>query len=245
MATAKIIELNETNTCKICDNALAKYSCPRCHIIYCSLNCYQANSHLQCSEHFYKDNILNELNLDKDGEESKAKMLEILQTTHENNRISFNVDEDDEDLDFENLKTSIRMMTMIMSEDITKLIPSWQPWWLYYKESKVEEVTEEEDFKNGCPKICSIKDFSQITTKSPSECVKYNLFNIISSYVFTTRYFNGEHFDFAREAVSCITSLSLTLKAAQNFEDFETAVKSVEQECFNVSNIYIPIRDKL
>lgn len=52
------------------------------------------------------------------------------------------------------------------------------------------------------------------------------------------RYFNGEHFDFVREAVSYIASLSQTLKAAENFTDFEMAVKSVEQQCINVS-LYI------
>lgn len=51
------------------------------------------------------------------------------------------------------------------------------------------------------------------------------------------KYFNGECYDFAKESVSCIVSLSLTLKDAQNFEDFETAVKSVEQESINVSYI--------
>lgn len=49
------------------------------------------------------------------------------------------------------------------------------------------------------------------------------------------KYFNGECYDFVRESISCIMSLSLTLKKNQNFEDFETAVKSVEQECINVS----------
>lgn len=49
-----------------------------------------------------------------------------------------------------------------------------------------------------------------------------------------TRYFNGEHFDFAQEAVACIATLSLSLKTAANFNDFDTAVKSVEQECVNV-----------
>lgn len=52
------------------------------------------------------------------------------------------------------------------------------------------------------------------------------------------KYFNGECYDFAKESVSCIISLSLTLKDAQNFQDFETAVKSVEQECINVSNFF-------
>ena len=49
------------------------------------------------------------------------------------------------------------------------------------------------------------------------------------------RYFNGEHMDFANEAVACMAAVSLALKKGVNFEDYETAVKSVEQECINVS----------
>ncbi|KAJ8957976.1 hypothetical protein NQ318_001977 [Aromia moschata] len=270
MGSVKIIELNETNTCKICDNALARYSCPRCNILYCSLTCYQANSHLQCSETFYKENVMSELDLDKNSTDYKTKMLEILQRTHENNMIpsseemndfenyadfeNFDQADSDDDPDFEDIADRLagvdlddaeqvwdkltedekqEFVAFLKSEDVTKLIPSWQPWWLYHSENKVQDISEEETFKTNCPKVLTIKDFSQITTKPPSECVKYNLINVLSAYVFTTRYFNGEHFEFAKEAVSCIASLSGNLKEAQNFEDFDTAIKHVEQECCN------------
>ncbi|XP_023013558.2 zinc finger HIT domain-containing protein 2 [Leptinotarsa decemlineata] len=272
MATAKIVELDETNTCKICDNALAKYSCPKCNLLYCSLNCYQSNSHLECSESFYKDNILTELSLDKNDVESQKKMLEILEGTHRNNQIAFSEDGDSEEdypnLNFEDIPNldsdddeiyldigdrlagvdlddaeqvwvkltedeKQEFVSFLKSEDVTKLIPPWQPWWLYYADTKVEDMSLKETYKNKCPVICDIKSFSQMKTKIPADCVKYNLINIIAAYAFTARYFNGEHFDFSKEAVSCMVNISLTLKSSQNFEDFETAVKSVEQECIN------------
>lgn len=290
MASAKIIELDETNTCKICDNALAKYACPKCNIIYCSLVCYQAESHLECSENFYKENVMKELNLDPKNPESKARMFEILQRTHENNRIpspgifegseatNSDVDLDDiglnpfsqfvdiedleEDLDSDdddnfiditerladvNLDDAEKVwekltedekqdfVAFLKTEDVSKLIPSWQPWWLYSEESKVTEInpTGSGDFKNNCPTLGTIRDFSSVTNKTPANCVKYNLINLLCAYTFTARYFNGEYFDFANEAVACIASVSLALKKGQNFEDYETAVKSVEQECIN------------
>lgn len=55
--------------------------------MYCSLECYRSNSHIECSEHFYKQNVLQELNLEEENKIAEAKMLEILQRTHENNRI--------------------------------------------------------------------------------------------------------------------------------------------------------------
>lgn len=48
------------------------------------------------------------------------------------------------------------------SEDITNLIPSWKPWWLYYNK-KVEELDTTEEYKKSCPEICDIKDFSELT----------------------------------------------------------------------------------
>ncbi|KAH1011403.1 zinc finger HIT domain-containing protein 2 [Dendroctonus ponderosae] len=292
MASAKIIELNDANTCKVCDNALARYSCPRCNIIYCSLTCYQAEVHLDCSESFYKENVMSELNLDSDHPESKAKILEILQRTHENNRMgspamfadsdqeyTSDVDLDDLELngagpfsqfvDIEDLEEDLDsdddiyvdlserlagvnlddadtiwdkltnderqdFVAFLKSKDVSKLIPSWTPWWMY-SEAKVSEVNPEnsEGFKSQCPKVGNVKDFATVTTKRPANCVKYNLINLLCAYAFTVRYYNGEYADFANEAVATIAALSLALKKGLNFEDYETAVKSVEQECIN------------
>ncbi|XP_050316207.1 zinc finger HIT domain-containing protein 2 isoform X2 [Anthonomus grandis grandis] len=289
MSSAKIIELNETNTCKICDNALAKYSCPKCNIIYCSLICYQASTHLDCTEDFYKENVMAELNLNKSNPESEKKMFEILQKYHENNRITSpgdykywdaadgeteldedamgqfsqfvdvedleedldsddedyidiaerlaGVDLDDTDTVWDKLTNDERQdfMAFLKTEDISKLIPSWTPWWMYTEANKISEVNidQTDEFKSDCPKLGVIKDFSSITTKNPANCVAYNLVNLLAAYAFTARYFNGEHFDFPNEAVAVIASVSLHLKKELNFEDYDTAVKSVEQECIN------------
>ncbi|XP_018577083.1 zinc finger HIT domain-containing protein 2 [Anoplophora glabripennis] len=270
VASNNSVEDNVANICKICHDVFAKYCCPKCNIPYCSLNCYRANIHLQCSEYFYKDNILEDISLNSSDDEKK-KMLELLQKTYANDRLSntFNnaidensnlgdlekLDSDDDD-SYEDIAERLsgvnlddadevwdrltederqEFVAFLRSEDVTKLIPMWQPWWLFYKEVTDKDITNSESFLKNCPTICDIKDITQITTKPPSECVKYNLINIITAYVFTARYFNGEHSDFVEEAVSCITSLSLALKVAQNFVDFETAVKSVEQECINSS----------
>ncbi|XP_030749077.1 zinc finger HIT domain-containing protein 2 [Sitophilus oryzae] len=280
MASAKIIELDESNTCKICDNALAKYSCPKCNIIYCSLTCYQAEKHMECSENFYRDNVLEELNSNNVDSSKADKILEILKRTHENNKIvapepdldsdvdlddigpfsqfvdiedlEEDLDSDDEDyIDIAERLAGVNLddpeqiwekltedeiqnfVSFLKSEDVSKLIPSWQPWWLY-SEDKVTEINAGlGDFKNNCPKPGNIKDFSSITNKAPANSVKYNLINILAAYAFTVRYFNGEYFDFANEAVASIATISLTLKKGQNFEDRETSIKSVEQECIN------------
>lgn len=71
--------------------------------------------------------------------------------------------------------------------------------------------------------------------------VKYNVINTLTAYVFMARYFNGEYQDFAREACSCMSNLSLCLKMNHNFEDFATAVESVHCQIISVSFLYLKL----
>uniref|UniRef100_A0A182PRR5 HIT-type domain-containing protein n=1 Tax=Anopheles epiroticus TaxID=199890 RepID=A0A182PRR5_9DIPT len=65
-----------------CSKTQAKYNCPRCNILYCSVQCYRSQQHLECSEGFYRENVVEELALQKaeaDASKSTKSMLEILQ----------------------------------------------------------------------------------------------------------------------------------------------------------------------
>ncbi|XP_053679491.1 zinc finger HIT domain-containing protein 2 [Anopheles nili] len=67
--------------CKICQNKHASYTCPRCNILYCSVQCYKSQQHLECSEGFFRENVVQELALrkaDDDATNSTKSMLEIL-----------------------------------------------------------------------------------------------------------------------------------------------------------------------
>lgn len=44
-----------------CSVSAAKYSCPRCNILYCSVHCYKAPDHSQCSEPFYRECVMAEM----------------------------------------------------------------------------------------------------------------------------------------------------------------------------------------
>lgn len=49
------------------------------------------------------------------------------------------------------------------SEDISKLIPSWEPWWTYFNDDKIEDLSNKDKFMEKCPIICDIKDFNELT----------------------------------------------------------------------------------
>ncbi|OCF79062.1 hypothetical protein I204_01006 [Kwoniella mangroviensis CBS 8886] len=77
-----------TNTdikiCGICRKKESKYVCPRCNILYCSLDCFRDESHSQCSEPFYKSTVLSSIAADpKAGLEEKKSMVEMLKRFEE------------------------------------------------------------------------------------------------------------------------------------------------------------------
>ncbi|XP_077296862.1 zinc finger HIT domain-containing protein 2 isoform X2 [Arctopsyche grandis] len=136
---------------------------------------------------------------------------------------------DDEKKEFETL----------VKNDITKILPVWEPWWLFYKEKKlVSEIDEnklndEFDYRKACPSIIeNIKDFNDISKSKPAPCVKYNIVNVLSSYIYMTRLFNGDHYDLGHEAISCFILLSGNLNKGTNFENIDTALEAVIQESF-------------
>lgn len=54
------------------------YTCPRCGIKYCGLECYKSEAHLDCSESFYKQCVTDELKCQENDPDDRKKMLEIL-----------------------------------------------------------------------------------------------------------------------------------------------------------------------
>ena len=42
-------------------NNISRYTCPKCNAPYCSKDCYNSQSHVICSEDFYKGLIQNEV----------------------------------------------------------------------------------------------------------------------------------------------------------------------------------------
>ncbi|KAK0176862.1 hypothetical protein PV328_000963 [Microctonus aethiopoides] len=69
-------------TCQLCSSNPPKYTCPRCSISYCSIECYKSTSHLDCSEEFYKECVENEMKSQSYDSEDKKKMMEILKRFH-------------------------------------------------------------------------------------------------------------------------------------------------------------------
>uniref|UniRef100_A0A7I4BAU3 HIT-type domain-containing protein n=1 Tax=Physcomitrium patens TaxID=3218 RepID=A0A7I4BAU3_PHYPA len=67
--------------CRVCTRNFSQYTCPRCNIRYCSLQCYKKHS-VRCTEQFARENVLEEMKGLNVTPESKQRMLEALQRIH-------------------------------------------------------------------------------------------------------------------------------------------------------------------
>lgn len=72
--------------CDFCKANKSKYTCPRCSLRYCGIECYKSPDHRKCSEDFYKDNVMRELKNLKSTDETKKKTMEILKRVMQNEK---------------------------------------------------------------------------------------------------------------------------------------------------------------
>jgi len=145
--------------CTFCGEVkITLYTCPRCNLNYCSVQCYQSQKHSQCSEQFYKSCVEDELkcsasddsniNGDKKAKVEMASALKRIQAKEESDLAIQNeiLDSDDEedindrldgvDLDdpnkiWEKLDESekLEFQKLVETGEIDKYIPKYVPWW--------------------------------------------------------------------------------------------------------------------
>lgn len=146
-----------------CAKAAKKYSCPRCSIDYCSVSCYQSPHHIQCSEEFYKDCVIQEMALQKqmrsgtldnipgidDDIKQMYQMLKRMESSQSmNSSISISEEELDSDDDEEDPKKITDLTERLQGVDLDDANEVW---------SKLNEE-EREEFK----KIIKSEDVTSI-----------------------------------------------------------------------------------
>ncbi|XP_078087934.1 zinc finger HIT domain-containing protein 2 [Mustelus asterias] len=72
----------EAEACGLCPGsgpgAVARYTCPRCNVPFCSLPCYRSGRHRGCAEAFYRDAVLGELRAEARDAPGRQQLRESL-----------------------------------------------------------------------------------------------------------------------------------------------------------------------
>lgn len=115
--------------CQVCKNHDFKYICPKCKVLYCSLNCYTSHNN-KCTEEFYKSNVIEELKATKVDEDSAKKFrynlknfYNKLNETNGDILDNENINKEYENkriLHFEDLLTKLDSGTFDINNDLSK-----------------------------------------------------------------------------------------------------------------------------
>lgn len=229
--------------CRICLCQEAKYSCPRCNVIYCGLGCYQSPAHSQCSEAFYKDWVQSELK--NNDSNSKNDIVDILRRV--NNQPELDSDDEEdlssrlESVDLENPDAVWAALTpeerkdfqnRVSSGEIYSLVPLEEKnenilWWeLYLPPKKVKEVGSMPDkLHSNLPG--KVKADVEIDTSKSSPLVLNNLMNLLFAYVLTYRHLSW-HLKRENECefLRLMLDLSSNLSKEESFPSAQEALAS-------------------
>jgi hypothetical protein len=137
--------------CRVCTTQEARYTCPRCNIPYCSVDCYRSHGE-SCTEQFFESHVRSEMQFtskergddDKKQQKSMQELLERVKEFQEQQQ-----QDDDEETLIERMqelamldragKLTLESLTdeekkrflgEVADGRLGKLVQLWSPWWL-------------------------------------------------------------------------------------------------------------------
>ncbi|KAL2233118.1 UNVERIFIED_CONTAM: hypothetical protein Sindi_1491800 [Sesamum indicum] len=246
---------NSRIICRVCEKQFSQYTCPRCNTRYCSLHCYKSHS-LRCTESFMRENVMEELQQLQPDEQSKSKMLDILKRFHEEEETD-SLDEEGGQISFDDLSVEEkkRFQRAVATGELSKLIEPWDPWWFKPSAKNISlgsdgiqlvrpieeeglgpssENDVESDQWHEIPPgpDTPLLPVSKLTVSAPSPLLTVHLVDIIYSYCFTLRIYNGDPKSDPLESVMVVLSVSSVLGQGGQPETIaEALLHCLERTC--------------
>ncbi|XP_033117229.1 zinc finger HIT domain-containing protein 2-like [Anneissia japonica] len=239
--------------CKLCLKETAKYVCPRCNVRYCSLDCYKSSLHADCSESFYKESVMDEMKKTKKSPEERQQVMDMLRRLEEEDQ-QYQLDSNEDSLEhklalfFQNFteKDSDRVWEQLTQEEkegferllkndkLGGIMEMWVPWWVHHSKSLVEEVSERSEkshqvtMTTDMPEILpNIAPFNQLLkTGSPSPVICFNCVHILYCYVYTVRFYNGQHHDLPLQSAQSFLQMCGVFSENRSYDTVSDAIHS-------------------
>jgi len=162
-----IIESNRK--CDFCKAKVSKYTCPKCKLQYCGIDCYKCLNHRKCSEDFYKDNVMREIKDLKSTDPDKKRIMGMLKRVMQSedgadyvwndNEAVENLAKRMEDIDLESAsfdemycrltEQEKKLFENVVQSGEVEIVDPCVPWWI--TKSNIE-----------LKKICEVKEIEEI-----------------------------------------------------------------------------------
>jgi len=232
--------VSNNGICLVCKRNERRYTCPKCQVAYCSLDCYKKHNE-GCAESFYQQNIFGVLQSTHATEQDKKNILQILSRIRENETTSqeeadifdrmSQLDLDSPDL-FSQLskEEQTTFMNLIQNGRAGTLISVWEPWWTKEPKKNLVQDMNSDSTTDEYETPVIKRDIPPLTTlisKAPSPFLVNNLVDILYSYAYTLRVFNGEWQCSHIEALSLLYQLSSVLSNNTVYETLSIALQNV------------------
>lgn len=138
---------------------------------------------------------------------------------------------------------------LVTSGDIVNLIPAhefWKPWWIDFSPILINDLDSESEKVRSCPEIArNVLKLSDIT-KNVSPLIQHSVSNVIFSYCYICRYFNGDHHRDAIEAVRELIAICSVLRDPKvTFDDGRAALQDAIQFLITAKSSPIPFITEL
>ncbi|XP_074653189.1 zinc finger HIT domain-containing protein 2-like isoform X2 [Tubulanus polymorphus] len=115
---------------------------------------------------------------------------------------------------------------MIQDGRLGNLLELWEPYWTYKESLLVTEVDQQKVYAKNSPSLNKkISQFSQLIKGNGSQCIRYNVVNVLYGYAYVSRLFNGDYLDMASQAAQAVVDLSESLQT-KNFNSVSESVQS-------------------
>ncbi|XP_042403437.1 zinc finger HIT domain-containing protein 2-like isoform X1 [Zingiber officinale] len=247
--------------CRVCQKQFSQYTCPRCNSRYCSLQCYKRHS-LRCTESFMRENVMEELKQVQPDDETKRKMVDILKRFHSEEEMNSEDDGGEtmlseeiihkvlsgeeiklEDLSPEEIKHFRRT---IASGELSKLIEPWTPWWRKPSARSISlspegcQLVKPLDVQSSTVTISEIpvgpesplQPLKQLMHGEPSPLLAVHVIDVVYSYCFTLRLYNGDWHSDPLSASTMAFSMSKVLGDVGRPETVTEALAAcIEETC--------------
>jgi len=207
--------------CGVCTRSQARYTCPRCQLGYCSLECYKGHSD-RCTESFYQAQVEEELRSQRATGDERRRLEQIIsELSHLDENPDEEAEEEEEELEDEEEAETRRLEELVAKaergelclEDLTEgeaqcfhselkrgalgqTLGVWEPWW---QRAAVVEV--DLDALDDGPLETSSSSRAAVPTPAHICCagdrkahpaVALTALEVLYAYVHTMRAFNGD-----------------------------------------------------
>lgn len=194
--------------CSVCVRVTSKYTCPKCQLGYCSLDCYKGHGD-KCTEAFFERQVKEELSSQRATGEERRRLEQIVaqlsSLDHDDEAEEEEQEEEDEEREAERLAMlaakadrgeltiedlSPEEMQAFHSElkrgALGRSIEVWEPWWEKAAVFDLDGLDGEEDPFQAPAHLCCGGG------REAHPSVALTLLEALYAYVHTMRVFNGE-----------------------------------------------------